>query len=497
MREAWVGVDELLDEENNPSFDSTPILEIRSKIDKVEGQTPPESSRHGGAPYKVLQYEGWQTMPENATEGWEERQYWVRAFVDHKTGKVLSLVVHEEADWTERARWQQQNADAERYVAAMQQHVEINAQQQAQYDMAQQQAQMTGGPIPPPPIFHPEPVAPRWMQNGQTTPEPMRISPIYMFVHGTCIEPIVGNQGIGYGRQQADFARAANTALSQFIDAATLANGNGIIVSPKAVIAGGGLDLSPGSVNVVTGLPSGAALRDHIMEVPTKPGNPQLMQVVQSMHDWASSGMQAPGVLAGDAGKSGESGKGLAIRVEQAVKQMSIYTSWYGQYVEQIGKNNSRLNAIFLPDEELVGINEPLMLRHEELLIRRDMYQEDYAITLASDLSFKPTEQRVTDAETLVNMAANHPYMAGNAALNWFAIKELFEARELYDAIPLLGPQPPPTPFSSVAMPPQQPPGPPPEQQPPGPPQGPPQGPPGPPRPPGPPPGPQRPQGFQ
>src|SRR5690606_29569604 len=57
--------------------------------------------------------------------------------------------------------------------------------------MVQQAQQVAGQPLPPPPV------PPPWMADGKMEPDPPQKEPIYMFAHGVCLEPMIGNLGIG------------------------------------------------------------------------------------------------------------------------------------------------------------------------------------------------------------------------------------------------------------------------------------------------------------
>jgi len=319
-------------------------------------------------------------------------------------------------------------------------------------------------------------------------PDPIEREPIYLFAHQVCIEPMTGNLGISYGRVQADFNRAANIALAQVTDTATLNN------APSYLAWGlefedGELDLSPGTVNKVSGA-IGASIKDHFL--PIQPGQPsaQLFEIVKLSLDQAQASIQSPGVLSGEEGKSGETKGGILSRIEQATKQLSVVTAKYGDFVRQVLINNAYLNSIFLREEEIAQVFNSEAGRYEELKLGRQLYERNYRVTLKSDLRFTTNAQRIEEADELVKMWLQIPALTINPMFGYAVLKGSLAARGRQDLVALMGtpPQPPGgvmPPF--IGMPPPPPPpgqaapgapgpggppkGPPPNGHPPGPPQ--------------------------
>src|SRR6185436_8615525 len=121
--------------------------------------------------------------------------------------------------------------------------------------------------------------------------------------------------------------RAANIALSQFTDSATLANIWSIITTD--IEFEDEFEISPGHHNKAIGV-SAEQLHKSIYELKPSQANPQLMDLVSFMTEFGQSAAQAPQVLSGEPGKSGETYRGIATRIEQATKQLSESTRGYG-----------------------------------------------------------------------------------------------------------------------------------------------------------------------
>jgi hypothetical protein len=499
----WYDVDKVLSK-NHPSWDDEPDSPLAEAVAETQGISPETSEQSkdlGGesAPFTLLWYEGWLRLPN------QEKDRWCQVIQDKHTRCILSLIIHERLNWQDKERHdgqvREKNAFGQMmdmYQQQVMQHQELEMQAQqgvtevsdalranvADGAMLVDQATQIQAAVPPPPQ---PPPPPNWMidklqdvdpETGMPPdpmtlePEPPRREPVHLFTHGVCIEPLHGNLGLSYGLIQADLNRAANVALAQFTDQATLGNSKGYITS--------GLEfedefiVGPGVVNKAMGA-IGGALKDHIIPMEPGPANPQLKEIVELMVQTGQNSIQSPNVLSGEAGKSGETAKGLMGRIEQATKQLSVVTGKYADVVVQVGKNNAYLNSVFLPEDELVRLLNTESQQYEEIKIGRAMYERGYRFQMRADLRFATQIQKIEEADTIVQMCLNIPPLAMNAAMLYTALKESFIARGRYDLVQLMGKPPPPMIAFPVPGPPMPPPGAPGQPQPGGPPSGPPQ----------------------
>lgn len=457
MRDIWHNIDEVIDREPS-DWDSEPEAKFRDTLAKTQGIEIPTTSKSGA--YKLLQWEGWTDCIPN-----QPRDRFVQIIVDYDTRRPLCLTIHEEANWQEKRRFDTQAAELDAYRQACLAHELQKTQlltQQTQILHNVESAPQMGIPIPHPdevqsmldqvnPDNLQKPVPPAWCgpdhydENGQllddAAPEPPRKEAIHMFTHGVCVEPMAGNLGLGFGHIQADLNRAANTALAQFTDSATQANAWSLILAPHMEFDRP-FSFGPGSVNKLKNLQGNIA--DGIFELKPQPANPQLTDLVDRMREYAQSSAQAPEVLSGAPGKSGETFRGIQTRVEQATKQLTVPTRTFAITVlTPILKNNARLNSVFLPDEELVNVNIPQLRQVQQLKITRALYERDYRTQIVGDLQFTGREQKISDADELTQLPKVVPQLANNAAFIYATLRKSLEARGRFDLVQLLGPQPP------------------------------------------------------
>lgn len=449
-RGEWFDVDKLLAGER-PSWDDSPEQEIASTVAEVQGTDTPESDGDPelglNAPYKLLWYEGWMRLPN------QDSDRLVQVIMHDASSTLLKMVIHEETDWQDAERFRRQEAELKQYREAQIMHsVALTQLEQQQQVIMQAGADGVAGPelvnqgleqikqrIPE------QPLPPTWMQNPDDPmegPVAPRKVPIHLFTHCVCIENFVGIYGLSYGRMQADHNRAINVLLSQFIDTGTLANVPALLAT-DSVDFGGVKAIAPGDVVKVKGL-IGGELRNNIMELPTKPANSQLLQVMELLQRSAQTSMQAPEVLSGEPGKSGETYRGISARIEQATKQLSVYTRKAADGLEQVLKNNAKLNAKFLKDEEIVYIAETAMGPRMPVKVGRQMYERDYKIQIRSDLRFATQAQRIAESDELMGIAGKVPQLMQNPAFVYKTLTKVLRARGMDDMIQLLGQAPPP-----------------------------------------------------
>lgn len=448
-RGEWEYVDEVL-KKVAPSYFSEPEQAMRETVAQVQGTEPaddamPKELKH--APYKLLWFEGWLELPN------QDRDRYVQAIVDYQTKHVMHLSIHEEPDWQDQRRFDGQMAQREQYLQQLEhwENTKLNlANMQEQVAMGQEQGQFgvlqgDGMIMQLDQIVPPEPMMPGWMMESMDPammPEPVRMVPINLFAHGVCVEPLVGPLGIGYGRIQADLQRAANVAHSQFTDAATLENANCIITSENVQLPQD-TSFAPGKIIRVPGVPMGE-LQNSIM--PIKPGGPSaaLPEVVRMATQMAQSSIQAPNVLSGEPGKSGETFRGQQARQDAATKQLTVMGGKVVDWCSQILRNNAKLNSKFLKEEEFFEVTDHVTMKGQILMVSRRMYERDYRTKITADMRFSSQAQRIQEADDMMGIVMKIPPLQQNLAFIWAALKAMLEARGKVEFIPLLGPPPPP-----------------------------------------------------
>jgi hypothetical protein len=486
----WEDVDKIIEREA-PGYDDDPESKLRTSIAEVQGIVAPDSSKRNGE-YKLYWYEGSFQFP--GTDVCRP----ITAIVDSSTKAVARLYIREEIDWQDQIRFDRQVKERGDFMAMMEQYnaaVEMYPQAKAEYDqyalereaavavMSQtlSQEEMIAADIglqaddPGPPQPPVAPIPPGWMapetdELGMVIypePEAPRRVPMEMFSHAICMENMLGTLGLSPGQMYADMNRAANNTFNQLSDQATLSNVGTYIASDLVDFEAGDFEIGPGVVNRLTGI-SPEQVANAI--VPLRPGqaNPQLSEIVQQIYGWSQTAFGATAALSGEPGKSGETYRGFSSRVEQALKQLSVTGRKFVEGVEQVAKNNAKLNSVFLPDEEIVYVSGGLQNGDlQKVEVTRKMYQRNYRIQIRADMRFASQQQRVMEADQLLQLPQMVPPLQGNLSYWYTATEEKLKAQGATRLLDTLGPRPP-MPTTPLGVPPPPPPMPPGMAPPPG-----------------------------
>lgn len=448
-RAGWANVDKVTKYDAPEYTNGQAETTLRDTVAEFMGEDPFGQKK---GEYEIIHYEGWMELP-----GQKEELYCQLIF-DLCSKIPLKLTVHMRVPYDERARFEMQSQELQQFQQqnmqleqmTMQRDMMVgNLMQQAQslpQDSADiggivQQAQMVQAqPLPPPPV------PPSWMADGQMEPLPPRKEPILMFAHGVCLEPMLGNMGIGLGRIDGQLNIAANTVWSMFFDASALGNGKTFITASNVDFQSP-FRIGPGVINKAKNImPSDLA--NGIMPLDFGQANPQLIEAADRMMMFGEQAMGTSEILAGAPGKSGETARGFQGRAEQANSMIKVPTAAFADFVIQVMQNNCKLNAVFCQEEELFYVNrynEDLQAGGSELIrAARSMYDNPFEIELEADLQFRSRAEKVSEADEIVQLPNAMQELAWNYALKYEAIYRSLVARGMRKmARTLLGPRPP------------------------------------------------------
>lgn len=455
-----------------PEWESSELQsELRESVDKNLGV---DSSAYESGEYELIQYEGWLNIPPASSQK-EPRDRYCQIVIDKTTQTVLFLTIYERVDQYDKRRYEFQMKQLQAWKAAQQELQAFQEEQQqakmSALELAHSLDPNTDGPtqgiamaraieeMPPPP----ELPMPDWMgEDPNAQPREPDFVPIRLFAHGVNIEPLQGVLGLGTGRIHADQNKVANIGMSMFIDQGTLGNFKNFITGGDVRFPGGGtFQLAPGKIHKVEG---SVDLQKEIMPLDFGQANPQLIQLIEMMVKFGNTVSNTPEVLSGESGKSGETAQGLSARIEQATKMLSVPTGKYADFLSQVLENNAALNSVFMDESEFFSVNnhDPELgaMGRQNFRVGREMYDRPYDVEISADLKFTSTQQRISEADALVQMPQAVPAMGMNFAFQYATIKKALEARNRYDLVALLGAPPqPPQQFGAPTSPPAPPPG--------------------------------------
>jgi hypothetical protein len=458
-----------------PSNTNSPELDkkggqVQEVVDRIQGIEKPKDRGDGA---RVLwEQHCWGSLPGSD----EDRPLIVT--IDKETKRVLSIVLREDEDPVDRARFNREKAvnDAayqaalERWQMDMQAY--MGGQTQAPTmsmppEMGVQTAtplpfpgEMTGTEPPMPGAMTPSmPMAPPPPQpEPPPDPEKPRMVPINFFTHFVCIPNPEGIYGLGIGSLLEGHNMVADVVASQLVEAATLANAATFVYSKQAKLSRGEFEIRPGA-GVETDLsPDQVDKGIKILTFP--PPNPSMGQIIKDQKEEAAELSGAGDILSGEVGGSNETATTTQIRIAQAMAQITIMNKRYTRARTAEGRNLARLNSVYLQDNEYFTVIDPFKGGPEgvqEKEIARADYLQDVDITVTADPRMASRAQRISEANTALQVIMTNPLTAQNIALVNAGMRNLFVAMDRPDLVAALEAVPPMPPMGQPGAPPQQP----------------------------------------
>ena len=444
-------------QEAPPTADE-PVKEV---TDQIEGQEKPGDGSDEDSPRILLEQHHWCKLPG------ETKLRPVITTIDKLTKKVIGLVIREDEDPVDKARYNREKAaNKASYQAAV---------AQWQMDMAAyfgQQPMMTPPPmagdpmatqpptpgdptvtVPPmdgaqtmtqPPAPGPTdatmpmqaPQMPVPPPMPQMPPEPAspRMVPINFFTHYICIPNPEGIYGLGIGTLLEGHNMVADTIASQIVDAGTLANTSTFLYPKQAKLKRGELKIRPGSGTEVDLLPQD--MKHAIFPVVFNPPNPALAEFIKDQKEEAQELSGANEILSGEVGGSNETATTTQIRISQALAAIAILNKRYTRARTAEAENLARLNAVYLTDAEYFCVVDPVNPQDiQENEVARIDYLQDCHITVTADPRMASQPQRVAEAQTALQAVMASPVTGNDPIMIATAQRRLFIAMDMPDLV--------------------------------------------------------------
>jgi len=398
----WAQVDEMLKQHAQDSFDEEIDEKVKKVLDAYHGDDKTERTKD--VPIVLLEYHGWAKFPH------QEDDTPIRVVLDYKTKTVLALFKREYDDPEDRIRFDKQHAEFDQYTQNMSLFTQGLKNERALLERIKQPdvhpadgmlvAQQTINQSPP------QPTPPPWMEHDEggmpKPPEPCKQKVIEQFSHAICIEAPQGSHGLGIGQALLPYQAAANILLNQFVDSATLANSTTAFMHEAVRLPPGMKSISPNRITRVRGVPIDM-MEKAIWKLKSDPANPQLLDGMKTQIEAADGVASAPDVLSGERAPQ-ETFRGQAGRIEQAVRQLTVFASNYVEMLSNVEKQNAVLNFQHLDGTKIMAVLDPRMQQMRDIKVSRDLYRDDYTIIFAADLRFASQAQRISEDDDVLGM---------------------------------------------------------------------------------------------
>jgi len=422
----------------SPESDKSPV---RTTVDRVEGVA--EDPMDADGPRMILEQHTWLTLPGH------KRKKPVIITLDYQTKVLIGLVVREDEDPIDRARF-------DRETQARQATIEAQVQQHqlamGDYLTARMPPDMTEMPVPgietmtePPRMGEGDMTTPPAMPELEPPPpEPKapRLIPINFFTHYVCNYNPEGIYGLGVGSMLEGHNMAVDTIMSQLVDSGTLSNIPTFIHSKQAKLKRGEIRIKPGRSTEVDLMPE--QLDKAFKRVDFPPPNPAMFQIVEKLEEAAEGLSGAGDILTGEVGGSRETATTTKIRSAMAMSNVTIMGRRYDKAQKAEARLIARINSRTLSEEEYKAVlNAP----DGDTTISRADYYDDFDITFTADPRLASQPQRVDEAKDAMAAVMSLPPPLMNMALMHAAAVGVFKAMDRDDLAAAMGPPPPPIPI--------------------------------------------------
>lgn len=382
------------------SQDAAPMQKVE---DKAQGQDPPTDDP--SAPRILYEQHRWLKLPG------EPKYRPVIVTVDRDTQTVLRVVLREGEDPRDRARFNREKAanDAS-FAAQMAQHdqatmehqqivAEMTTPKPVMNDMGMPAIDPVTGqpamlPPAPPEAIPPAPEPPL----PPAEPEPVRMVPVHWFTKYGCIPNPEGIYDFGVGYLLEGDNIAADTLMSQYVSALTLALFPTGFFSKQAKIARGDLVLRLGEMHESPLPPDMLQKAFYQFQFP-QPGT-SVPKLIEQREEAGRQLVGASSILTGEAGQPNETATSAQLRNSAARQNLAEMGNRFNKARENSMKNLARLNATTMDPVEYFSVTMPGQqdLPPQAEQIAREDYLEDFQVTFQCDPRLASQPQRVQDA---------------------------------------------------------------------------------------------------
>lgn len=395
---------------------------VQDAVEDVQGVTKPDRPDKTLYKREILAQNKYLKFPDDvAIDGLAGMTKPVTITVDRQTCKPLAVVIREEPDPIDQARFEKQK----------------QAHEIAVKNVAQQASLLPREATPPKP-----PKAPR----------AAAMQTIYNIVHFRLFPNPDGIYGLGIGYLLEGSNELANELAADYMLSAKFHN------MFTGFMARGTRE-KRGDVQIAHGKFIDTELEPEVMDkaikVLEKPAPSEgLMRVVDRLEQNSEIAASAD-ILSGEKGASNETAKGMMVRNSNAMALISVMTRLYLDPLKYEMRMIAHGNSIFLEDEEQFpysqqtpGVPGRQQITNEK--IGRGDYVNDIHIEFTADARMSSKPERISDAKDFLQMILNSP-QANNPMMVDFGFRKLWRAAEDPDYEAAMGPppqppQPPPPP---------------------------------------------------
>ena len=433
------------EEPDGDKYDSV----LKKQLEKIDGSTKPTNeTTTEDKPRMVLEQHRIWRMPNrhDVNPAFDGKAHPVIITVDEQSRQLLRMVLREEDDPDDFARFQKETAAYEAHVSRL----EAFVKEAQAIQTLQQVAAATGRPLPPEMQQQPVPPAPPpGMQVDDAgmpiAPKPQRKRELCFFTHYRAF-PSEGFYGLGFGDFIAGINKAVNTIINQHIDGGTLRNAMPGFISAQMKGQRGAVNVQPGEL-IEVDAPMGA-IRDGMYFPEFPPPDPSTMRIAQMLIEAADKLVASSDLMSGQTSGANRTAKETEILQEQMMMQITVLARRIKEAFKHELDKIWRIWGVFLPDEEVMDIvgpeGDPMSIQ-----IGKAMFTPNAHVMPAADPRSK--NQRLQETMAVFQAVSQNPYLMSQPppvrdALMRAVTEDVLRAHGADKLVKLLPPPSPPPP---------------------------------------------------
>jgi chaperonin GroES len=243
-----------------------------------------------------------------------------------------------------------------------------------------------------------------------------RIEPSQYFTKFSFLPSFDGSfYDIGFGQLLGPLNQAINAALNQLLDAGTLSNMQGGLISKGLKIKGGSYQFKPGEWKQVDA--TAQSLKEGFFPLPVKEPSAVLFNMLSFLVDAGKQLSSVADVMSGEQAGPNEPVGTMLARIEQGMKVFNgIYKRVYRSLKSEF-KKLAKLNRDYMDDEYYYRVMDI-----ENVALREDYNTSDMDVVPVGDPSQGTDAQRIAKAQALMQVKG------APGVDNWEIVRNYLEA---------------------------------------------------------------------
>lgn len=413
--------------------DDQPRSEMKKATDEIAGVRPSSEEDPEATQRRVIEQYCWLKFPKSKKRSaksvaFDGKMHPFVVDVDEQTNTVVRLALREEPDPKDAKRYQREMQEheqvmsmaAEKMAAALRRD-ELRAAEALELEEADELTMLEQADL-------------EVNEEDLEPPKPQRRRELCFFGHLRAF-PNEGFYGTGFGDLVGPLNEATDLILNGVSDAMTLQNAGGGFISQSLTGPKGDVSVRPGSYVRVNGSPQ--SIRDGIQHHKFPGPSPVAMPMADTLTSMAHQLTASGSILSGEKGGSHETATTSKIRLEQAMKQISVLSRRVVGYMKHEIAAIWRLFSVFIDEDDAAAVvnaeGSPVTIR-----ISRADFIPDANVTPAANPLVSSRQQRIEEAQERAAMLLQHPATQQMLPVQVKAVTDVLRAQGAHEYVEMI-----------------------------------------------------------